>query len=66
MIPYSNIKFHDRFILLDNSSGYHIGHSIKNLGEKDAQINLIKNPIEQISLLEERWLEAEIIEGVTK
>jgi hypothetical protein len=66
IIPYSNIKFHDRFILLDNSSGYHIGHSIKNLGEKDTQVNLIKNPMEQIALFEERWSEAKIIEEVTK
>jgi hypothetical protein len=63
LIPYLDIKFHDRFILLDKSSGFHIGHSIKNLGEKDTQVNLIKNPMEQIALFEERWNEAKIIEG---
>ena len=36
-------KIHDRYILWDGSHGFHIGHSIKDLGKKDTQLNLLKN-----------------------
>ena len=34
-------KFHDRFLIVDNSYGYHIGASIKDVGKKCFAINLI-------------------------
>ena len=34
-------KFHDRFLIVDNSYGYHIGASIKDVGKKCFSINLI-------------------------
>ena len=34
-------KFHDRFLIVDNSYGYHIGASIKDAGKKCFGINLI-------------------------
>ena len=46
---------HDRFVLWDGSKGFHIGHSLKDLGKKDVQLNLIKDPRAQIALFETRW-----------
>jgi len=34
--------FHDRFLIVDNQHGYHIGASIKDAGKKCFAINLIK------------------------
>ncbi len=36
--------FHDRFIVLDGKTAYHIGASIKNAGKKCFGISLIKDP----------------------
>ncbi len=51
-------KLHDRFIIVDGTSAYHFGHSIKDLGKKDTHVS----PVEKIdplkSLFEERWTEA--------
>lgn len=55
---YEKAKFHDRFILWDKSRGIHSGHSFKDLGGRDAQLDLIDNAEEQIALFEERWAEA--------
>ena len=41
-IKYTN-KFHDRFMIVDNKSGYHIGASIKDAGKKCFAINLIQD-----------------------
>jgi len=35
--------FHDRFLILDNSTAYHIGASIKDAGKKCFAINLIED-----------------------
>ena len=35
-------KFHDRFLIVDNTFGYHIGASIKDAGKKCFGINLIQ------------------------
>ncbi|MEW6378885.1 MAG: hypothetical protein AB1611_04685 [bacterium] len=51
-------KLHDRYILWDKAHGFHIGHSIKDLGKKDTQLNLLLNPIEQVNLFEHRWKES--------
>ena len=36
-------KFHDRFIVLDNTEMYHLGASIKDLGKKCFGINKIED-----------------------
>jgi hypothetical protein len=59
IVPYSDVKFHDRFIFLDESLGFHSGHSLKDLGDKDSQINLIKNPEEHIKIFNDSWANAE-------
>jgi hypothetical protein len=41
-IKYANV-FHDRFLILDNISAYHIGASIKDAGKKCFAINLIED-----------------------
>jgi hypothetical protein len=43
-IEYSRI-FHDRFLVIDNKYGYHIGASIKDAGKKCFGINLIQDDI---------------------
>jgi len=40
-IKYTKI-FHDRFLIVDNAYGYHIGASIKDAGKKCFGINLIQ------------------------
>ena len=37
--------FHDRFIILDNSTAYHIGASLKDAGKKCFGINLIRDKV---------------------
>ena len=49
---------HDRFVMWDGAKGFHIGHSIKDLGTKDTQLNLIKDPQKQLELFESRWDQA--------
>jgi hypothetical protein len=51
-------RIHDRFILWDGAHGVHLGHSIKDLGTKDTQVNVLAAPLEQYKLFEERWTEA--------
>lgn len=41
-ISYTN-KFHDRFIIIDNKELYHIGASLKDLGEKCFAISKIED-----------------------
>jgi hypothetical protein len=41
-VKHTNI-FHDRFLILDNSTAYHIGASIKDAGKKCFAINLIED-----------------------
>ena len=38
-----NTSFHDRFIIIDNSTLYHCGASFKDLGKKCFAINKIDN-----------------------
>ncbi|MGD1017721.1 MAG: hypothetical protein ABSA12_00230 [Verrucomicrobiia bacterium] len=51
-------QIHDRFVLWDKSHGFHVGHSMKDLGTKDTQLNRIANPAAQLKLFEERWRES--------
>jgi hypothetical protein len=46
---------HDRYILWDDNNALHIGHSLKDLGTKDTQINLVADAAPQFRLFEERW-----------
>ena len=41
-VKYTNV-FHDRFLIFDKSSAYHIGASIKDAGKKCFAINLIED-----------------------
>jgi len=41
-IKYKNV-FHDRFLVVDNISAYHIGASVKDAGKKCFAINLIED-----------------------
>jgi len=52
-------KLHDRFIIIDGTSAYHLGHSIKDLGKKDTHISPVKDVISLKELFEERWTEAQ-------
>lgn len=54
-------KIHDRYILWDQTHGFHFAHSIKDLGKKDTQLNLIQDPSQQLNLFEQRWTEGTII-----
>ena len=51
-------RIHDRFILWDGAHGVHLGHSVKDLGKKDTQLNVLAVPLEQYRLFEERWAAA--------
>ena len=51
-------KIHDRYILLDGSQAFHVGHSLKDLGRKDTQINVVKDPHPVFRLFQERWEKA--------
>ena len=46
---------HDRYILWDGAQALHIGHSLKDLGTKDTQINLVADAAPQFCMFEERW-----------
>jgi hypothetical protein len=60
ILDYSK-GIHDRFIIWDHAHGFHIGHSIKDLGTKDTQLNHINDPYAQQKMFEERWIEAKPI-----
>jgi len=51
-------KLHDRFIIVDGTSAYHVGHSIKDLGKKDSNVSPLENVPSLNKLFEERWAEA--------
>ena len=51
-------KLHDRYILWDHSHGYHVGHSLKDLGKKDSQLNLLSNASEHWAAFDARWATA--------
>lgn len=44
--------FHDRFIILDNSTTYHIGASIKDAGKKCFAISLLEDPNASKSIID--------------
>ena len=41
-VKYTNV-FHDRFLILDRKTAYHIGASLKDAGKKCFGINLIED-----------------------
>ena len=55
-------ELHDRYILWDGAQGFHVGHSLKDLGRKDAQLDLLEAPAQQWALFEERWAAATLVE----
>ncbi len=46
---------HDRFIIIDRSSAYVVGHSLKDLGSKDTALTEAPDPNSVINLFEDRW-----------
>ncbi|MDP8217294.1 MAG: hypothetical protein P9M03_01050 [Candidatus Theseobacter exili] len=55
-------KIHDRYILLDGNKAYHFGHSFKDLGSKDTQINSVNDIILQYDNFEKRWAKSTKVE----
>jgi hypothetical protein len=51
-------KIHDRYMLWDGTRALHIGHSLMDLGKKDTQISVVKDPRPQFGLFDERWAKA--------
>lgn len=49
---------HDRFVLVDRVSGYHFGHSLKDLGNKDTRISRLTDVKATMALFEMRWAES--------
>lgn len=59
-------KFHDRFLILDNSKCYHIGASLKDAGSKAFMMSQIQDPANLKSLIahaNETWDEAQEIDA---
>lgn len=54
-------KIHDRYILWDGLKGVHIGHSIKDLGKKDTQLNFISDARPQYAMFKDRWAGASLL-----
>lgn len=50
---YYTARFHDRFMLLDDNTAYHIGASIKDAGKKCFAVNLIEDA-EIINLIKQK------------
>lgn len=45
-------------IIVDGSSAYHVGHSIKDLGKKDTNVSPVSDISPLKKLFEQRWAEA--------
>ena len=48
---------HDRYIVVDGVRALHFGHSLKQLGESDSEINSVPSA-EIVQRFEELWLKA--------
>jgi hypothetical protein len=46
---------HDRFIIIDRSTAYAVGYSLKDLGSKDTAVMEAPDPNSVIKLFEDRW-----------
>jgi hypothetical protein len=49
---------HDRFIIVDSTSAYSAGHSLKDLGSKDTVLTLSPDPTGLVQIFEQRWAAA--------
>ena len=56
----TDVEIHDRYILWDGAQVLHVGHSLKDLGTKDTQINFVADPEPQVRFFEERWAGARL------
>lgn len=61
ILPFSETSFHDRFIFIDSTQGFHLGHSLKDMGTKDTQINKIKDITKQKKMFDDYWSKADSI-----
>jgi len=57
-IKYTKV-FHDRFLILDRATAYHVGASLKDAGKKCFGINLIQDAGIIKDILQRLELEAE-------
>jgi hypothetical protein len=48
---------HDRYVIIDKQQAFHVGHSIKDLGTKDSEIDSVP-PAEIVNRFEELWATA--------
>lgn len=51
-------KLHDRFVIIDGTAAFHVGHSIKDLGKKDTNVSPVEEVAPLKKLFEQRWAEA--------
>ncbi|MBF0252532.1 MAG: hypothetical protein HQL29_01830 [Candidatus Omnitrophica bacterium] len=61
ILPYSEAKFHDRFIIIDEQCGFHFGYSLKDLGKRDSQINKLGNISKYLLMFGEYWQEGNLL-----
>jgi hypothetical protein len=54
-------KIHDRYVICNESTAYHLGHSLKDLGKKDTQVSVQRDVGQVIRLFEERWAKAKSV-----
>ncbi len=46
---------HDRFVIIDRTTAYTVGHSMKDLGSRDTVVTEAPDPKSVIDLFEDRW-----------
>jgi hypothetical protein len=49
---------HDRFIIVDSTSAYSAGHSLKDLGSRDAVLTISPDPASLVEHFKQRWAAA--------
>jgi hypothetical protein len=52
---------HDRFIIIDRTTAYMVGHSMKDLGSRDTAVTEAPDPKSVIDLFEDRWNAAQAL-----
>jgi hypothetical protein len=52
---------HDRFIIIDRTTAYMVGHSMKDLGSRDTAVTEAPDPKSVIDLFEDRWNAAQVL-----
>lgn len=55
-------EIHDRYVIVDGARAWHFGHSLKDLGEKDSEVNAVPCA-EIVQRFEELWQKATPVTG---